>query len=278
MLSFLGEPWQREKKRITLKFTQICVLSRQSGPNGLVCWTQVLVAWECGCWYWHSCPWAKYLNHNCFVLRMGRKPVGLVYKVIQVKHLSWKSRGFTPVFLVHIESAPVYRFPQASELQCLKRGSKVKFKVLWCTHFSIDRVLMKLGKKIHKVSNLTLKWCKMPLYLIPFQCKFVNIQWRHISNIWGCSILYREFLVHSWISMIFNQNGIEVDILTNEKFLYGMYRPILLLTSNDVMFLISHWKSIKQNDILHHFNVRLETFVIFVHFHKDSIYWKISAE
>ena len=34
----------------------------------------------------------------------------------------------------------------------------------------------------------------------------------------------------------------------------------LLLTSNDVMFQISHWKSIKQSDILHRFNVRLDTF------------------
>ena len=33
----------------------------------------------------------------------------------------WSSivEGFSPVFLVHIASALVYKFPQASELQCL---------------------------------------------------------------------------------------------------------------------------------------------------------------
>ena len=59
-----------------------------------------------------------------------------------------------------------------------------------------------------------------------------NIQWRHISNIWVCTFLYGEFLVYSWISVIFNQNDVELDFLTNEKFLYGMYTPIYCWHSN----------------------------------------------
>ena len=74
--------------------------------------------------------------------------------------------------------------------------------------------------------------------------------------------------------MILNQNGVDFDFLTNEKILYGMYRPIYCWHPKCVMFQIWLWKSIKYNGILHHFNVRLE---IFVHFHKESIYWKMSA-
>ncbi len=48
-------------------------------------------------WSWHLCPWAIWIYHNCFCLRMG----------------------FIPVFLVHTASTLVYRFPQACELQWL---------------------------------------------------------------------------------------------------------------------------------------------------------------
>ena len=76
-------------------------------PSGLVHWTQVLVLPECG---FESrpgrsrrlFPWAKTLNHNCFVLRMGRKAVGPVCCVMHVKEprtLIVKEKGLAPVFL-----------------------------------------------------------------------------------------------------------------------------------------------------------------------------------
>ena len=45
---------------------------------------------------------SKTLNHNCFVLRMGRKAVGAVYCVMHVKEprtLTVKEKGLAPVFL-----------------------------------------------------------------------------------------------------------------------------------------------------------------------------------
>ena len=45
---------------------------------------------------------SKTLNHNCFVLRMGRKAVGLVCCVMHVKEprtLIVKEKGLAPVFL-----------------------------------------------------------------------------------------------------------------------------------------------------------------------------------
>ena len=86
-------------------------MSGQSGvswPSGLVHWTQVLVLSECA---WVRIPaWpvaalvslSKTLNHNCFVLRMGRKAVGSVCCVMHVKEprtLIVKEKGLAPVFL-----------------------------------------------------------------------------------------------------------------------------------------------------------------------------------
>ena len=62
-------------------------------PSGLVHWTQVLVA---------LVSLIKTLNHNCFVLRMGRKVVGPVCCVMHVKEprtLIVKEKGLAPVFL-----------------------------------------------------------------------------------------------------------------------------------------------------------------------------------
>ena len=68
-------------------------------------WTQVLALSECG---FESRPVAalvslsKTLNHNCFVLRMGRKGVGPVCCVMHVKEprtLIVKEKGLAPVFL-----------------------------------------------------------------------------------------------------------------------------------------------------------------------------------
>ena len=52
---------------------------------------------------------SKTLDHNCFVLRMGRKPVGPVRCVIHVKEprtLIMKEKGLAPVFLEWHQNAP----------------------------------------------------------------------------------------------------------------------------------------------------------------------------
>ena len=52
---------------------------------------------------------SKTLNHNCFVLRMGRKAVGPVCCVMHVKEprtLIVKEKGFAPVFLEWQQNAP----------------------------------------------------------------------------------------------------------------------------------------------------------------------------
>ena len=45
--------------------------------------------------------------------------------------------------------------------------------------------------------------------------------------------------------MIFTQNGAEFDFFDERKIPEWNVQTDLLLTSNDVMFKISHWKSIK---------------------------------
>ena len=78
-----------------------------SWPSGPVHWTQVLVLSEC---VFESrpgrsrrlCLWARHLNHNCFVLRMGREAVGSACCVMHVKEprtLVVKEKGLAPVFL-----------------------------------------------------------------------------------------------------------------------------------------------------------------------------------
>ena len=78
-----------------------------SWPSSLVHWTQVLVLSECGfesrpvrsqCLH----PWARHINHNCLVLRMGCKAVGTVCCVMHVKvprTLIVKEKGLVAVFL-----------------------------------------------------------------------------------------------------------------------------------------------------------------------------------
>ena len=56
------------------------------------------------------------------------------------------------------------------EAKGLKRGSKVKFSFVLHSFSNRYRVLIKVDK-YHEVCNLTLKWCKMPFYLILFQCE-----------------------------------------------------------------------------------------------------------
>ena len=74
-------------------------------PSGLVHWTQVLVLPECESPAWPVAALvslSKTLNHNCFVLRMGRKAVGPVCCVTHVKEprtLIVKEKGLAPVFL-----------------------------------------------------------------------------------------------------------------------------------------------------------------------------------
>ena len=52
---------------------------------------------------------SKTLNHNCFVLRMGRKAVGPVCCVMHVKE-----KGFAPVFLAWLaaDCAPFAKRPE----------------------------------------------------------------------------------------------------------------------------------------------------------------------
>ena len=62
-------------------------------------WIQVLVLSECG---FESL--SKTLDHNCFVLRMGRKAVGLVccvyvMRVNEPRTLIVKEKGLAPVLL-----------------------------------------------------------------------------------------------------------------------------------------------------------------------------------
>ena len=52
---------------------------------------------------------SKTLNHNCFVLRMGRNAVGPVCCVMHVKEprtLIVKEKGLAPVFLGRQQNAP----------------------------------------------------------------------------------------------------------------------------------------------------------------------------
>ena len=72
-----------------------------------------------------TCVLEQDINHNCFIsFRWDVKSyvcvLGYQNKPLkESRTLIVEEKGFTPVFLVHIASALVYRFPQASKLQCL---------------------------------------------------------------------------------------------------------------------------------------------------------------
>ena len=101
--------------------------------------------------------------------------------------------------------------------------------------------------------------------------KFVNIQKHPMTSHVKHMGLY--VFVRGIFSSFLNLH----DIQWKRKIPVWNVQTHLLLTSNDVVFEISHWKSIKYNDILHHFNARLETLWYLSTFIKDSIYWKMSA-
>ena len=78
-------------------------------------WIEVLVLPECEFEYWPVAALvslSKTLNHNCFVLRMGRKAVGPVCYVMHVKEprtLIVKEKGLAPMFLdSHLEHPAGY--------------------------------------------------------------------------------------------------------------------------------------------------------------------------
>ena len=77
-------------------------------------------------------------------------------------------------------------------INCWRRALRSN-SVLCCTHFPIGRVLMKVDK-YHKVSNLTLKWCKMSFYFILFQCEIWNMTSVDVNNKWVCTSQHRNFL------------------------------------------------------------------------------------
>ena len=63
---------------------------------------------------------SKTLNHNCFVLRMGREDVGPVCCVMHVKEprtLIVKEKGLAPVFLYSRLEHPAGGYVRATNLQ-----------------------------------------------------------------------------------------------------------------------------------------------------------------
>ena len=75
---------------------------------------------------------SKTLNHNCFVLRMGRKAVGPVCCVMHVKEprtLIVKEKGLAPVFLDS-------RLEHPAEWICARYKSSVLLLSIWCFKLS----------------------------------------------------------------------------------------------------------------------------------------------
>ena len=135
--------------------------------------------------------------------------------------------------------------------------------------------------KYHKFSNLTLKWCKMPFYLILFQCEIWNMTSLDVHNKWVCTFPPEIFHLSNsqiqrrfyWISWRF-RNEVKIPPYKNPQTrIFEMWRHWMFLdvnkfctagrVSNTVGFYtVLMWG--KRRDIL-------------FHFHKDFIYWKMSA-
>ena len=112
---WLGAFWYPHWENIILWFQSgyksiligIVYIYGVSWPSGLVCWTHGsgvvrmwvrILAWPVAA----LVSLSKTLNHNCFVLRMGRKAVGPVCCVMHVK----EPRTLAPVFLEWQQNAP----------------------------------------------------------------------------------------------------------------------------------------------------------------------------
>ena len=104
------------------------------------------------------------------------------------------------------------------------RGFKVKFSFV-LNSFS-NSVLMKVDK-YHKVSNLTLKWCKMSFYFILFQCEIWNMTSLDVNNKWVCT--FHTEILHSSKSQIQPRfDWISWRFRNELKIPHTMYRPIYL--------------------------------------------------
>ena len=136
---------------------------------------------------------------------------------------------------------------------------------------------MKMGKIC--VSDLMLKRCKMSVFIETLQMQVLSKSKNHsmpyISNTCILSVhlptnnvqFIPEFCWYSFIAM-------NLKFLTGARFPLWNVQTHLFLLSNDIMLNILGWKSIIQNDILLHFNVRL-VFCIFSLLYKEYFYWKL---
>ena len=129
--------------------------------------------------------------------------------------------------------------------------------------------------KYHKVSNLTLKWCKMSFYFILFQCEIWNMTSLDVNNKWVCTF-HTEFLNSSksqiqprfdWISWRFRNESPYKDVQTH---IFEMWRHLIFLDVNK-------FRTGRVSNTMAVYTVLMwgKRLVIFFHFHKDSISWKI---
>ncbi len=136
----------------------------------------------------------------------------------------------------------------------------------------------KSGKK---VSHLALKWCKISFCWILFQSEIWNMTSLDINNKWVCTCQRGTFAsvegsnsMPFWLNIIKIQEGTKTNSCTQKCTDPYIWRVMSL----DVLgcWQIHTERVYKYNGILHHFNIRLETYLFF-HLHKDSIVWKMSA-
>ena len=118
--------------------------------------------------------------------------------------------------------------------------------------FPTDRVLTKMRKN-HKSLNT----------------RVVKIQ---NSKPGLCTFLHRTLLFYSWFSMIFNQNGIEFDLWLGAKNPPQNVKTHLVSSFDHTSLSKYHI-----NDMLHNFNMRLETGNFCGHLWGIYPAWKMDA-
>ena len=144
--------------------------------SGLVHWTQVLVLSKCGFESrpgrsWHLCPWAKTLNHNCFVLRMGCKAVGPVCCVMHVKEprtlfMNWKRRGLPRCFWIH----PVIG---ACAVGCVNKIEIYKYRYIFLNWMPVYDEHLPIFHVYNKVSGILFYFIKFITIINYTFCNFL---------------------------------------------------------------------------------------------------------
>ena len=125
-------------------------------------------------------------------------------------------------------------------------------------------------EKYHKVSNLTLKWCKMSFYFILFQCEIWNMTSMDVNNKWVCTFHTGIFRSSKSNAMPFWLNIMDIQEWTKNS----LYK--IVQTHIHIFEMWRNWMFLDVNKFHTGRVSNTMAFYTVLMWGKDSIYWKIT--